>query len=115
MPVSRAGGHAACLLRFVSTGVRDTVRQETPSSDLPPARRDTRGEEKGLGDDGRRPTSSPWRRRGRGDEQAQRRYLPAGAKRREPRRGGASIGTHIRNVYCSFAEPLSKLGTYSPS
>src|SRR6266496_6561179 len=43
---------------------------KTTSFDLPPARRDPRGEEKGLRDDGRRPTSRPSRRRGRGDEQA---------------------------------------------
>src|SRR6266496_4201760 len=43
---------------------------KTTSFDLPPARREPRGEEKGLRDDGRRPTSRPWRRRGRGDEQS---------------------------------------------
>jgi len=39
---------------------------KTTSFLLPPARRDPRGEGKELSDDGRRPTSCPWRRRGRG-------------------------------------------------
>src|SRR6266511_1166072 len=43
---------------------------KTISFDLPPARCDPRLVEKGLRDDGRRPTSRPSRRRGRGDEQA---------------------------------------------